>query len=599
MSLSQDAKHASTPLPLPAHFAQAQQPFSIKKRRLPFSSHSTSSSSLSPPFLSQSLPPRPPSKGCPPLSRVFPHQSPSPWTPLSCSLSQTPLPPSLYDPCKSQSFFSQCFINLGLLGRGSFGVVYKVLSLQDGQHYAIKRSVQRFRGDRDRQRSVREARNHECLCPHPHILGFKAAWEETGHLYIQTELCCTSLLMHTEAQPHSPEESVAWAYLCDLLSALQHLHSRGFVHLDLKPANVFMTRSGRLKLGDFGLLLELAGERRGQLGGTEGEEKEEGQEGDPRYMAPELLRGEYTPAADVFSLGVSILELACNMEVPKGGDGWQQLRQGNLPSAFVNGLSGDLQSVLRMMLSPDPSMRATVPQLLALPMVRRWRWRRQVSLFLGESLLFLFSLCQTVLSTARGLLSSVHLPFQTGRVPSVPCTPPRDSWGNDADCSSPLPSFSFADTGSLEEDVVFLPEEMGPKYSPTLFHRTKSLVFVGGTSTPHPKSPTPTPTPTHSSTHNLSLTHTPTSTHTSRLKHHQVATSNQRLVDTGIKAHTSDTLTPSSACNSANTENQQPTATRTHSPVLNWIRPEPCLRPTFEPKNLLSLFDETALEGQS
>ncbi|KAJ8284308.1 hypothetical protein COCON_G00031580 [Conger conger] len=305
----------------------------------------------------------------------------------------TPLPPSLYDPCKSQSFFSQCFINLGLLGRGSFGVVYKVLSLQDGQHYAIKRSVQRFRGDRDRQRSVREARNHECLCPHPHILGFKAAWEETGHLYIQTELCCTSLLMHTEAQPHSPEESVAWAYLCDLLSALQHLHSRGFVHLDLKPANVFMTRSGRLKLGDFGLLLELAGERRGQLGGTEGEEKEEGQEGDPRYMAPELLRGEYTPAADVFSLGVSILELACNMEVPKGGDGWQQLRQGNLPSAFVNGLSGDL--------------------------IR--------------------------------------------------------------------PYFSFADTGSLEEDVVFLPEEMGPKYSPTLFHRTKSLVFVGGTSTPHPK----------------------------------------------------------------------------------------------------------------
>lgn len=37
-----------------------------------------------------------------------------------------------------------------------------------------------------------------------------------------------------------------------------------------------------------------------------------------------------------FSLGVSILELACNIEVPNGGDGWQQLRQGCLPSEFTS-----------------------------------------------------------------------------------------------------------------------------------------------------------------------------------------------------------------------------------------------------------------------
>lgn len=93
------------------------------------------------------------------------------------------------------------------------------------------------------------------------------------------------------------DEPAAWAYLCDLLSALQHLHSHGFVHLDLKPANVLMTDSGRLKLGDFGLLLELKNNSTGPL---EGKLKDDVQEGDPRYMAPELLRGEYGPAADVF-----------------------------------------------------------------------------------------------------------------------------------------------------------------------------------------------------------------------------------------------------------------------------------------------------------
>lgn len=96
-------------------------------------------------------------------------------------------------------------------------------------------------------------------------------------------------------------ERCAWDYLCDLLLALSHLHSRGFAHLDLKPANVFLTRSGRLKLGDFGLLLEVERGTEKERGTAPGKkEKDDAQEGDPRYMAPELLRGEYGAAADVF-----------------------------------------------------------------------------------------------------------------------------------------------------------------------------------------------------------------------------------------------------------------------------------------------------------
>uniref|UniRef100_A0A3Q1JDG4 Membrane-associated tyrosine- and threonine-specific cdc2-inhibitory kinase n=2 Tax=Anabas testudineus TaxID=64144 RepID=A0A3Q1JDG4_ANATE len=495
MSVAIESTVSRMSLPLPTHFSHAEQSFSLKKRRHPFSSSSTSNSSYSSPArLSHSLPPLPPSKGCPPLSRMF-HQHPSPWTPLSHSLRKSTPPNSVYDPSKHQSYFNQCFINLGILGRGSFGEVFKVQSKEDGRQYAVKRSAHRFRGTSERNRCVKEARNHERLCPHPHILKFVAAWEECGRLYIQTELCSTSLLLHAENQPPGPDELAAWAYLCDLLSALQHLHSHGFVHLDLKPANVLITDSGCLKLADFGLLLELKQNKTELL---EGKGKDDAQEGDPRYMAPELLRGEYGPAADVFSLGVTILELACNIEVPNGGEGWQQLRQGCLPSEVTSGLSTELQTVLRMMLTPDPSKRPTVSELLALPCVRKHRLKRRIYLMAAETVLTLTSLCQLVVCFGCKLLSSLHLSFLSRWTEAVPCTPPRDSW--DRDLTLPL-SAMHAESGSPEDDAVFLLAPTGPELSPTFSHRIKSRLSMESTSTPLPRSPThnrqsPASTPT-------------------------------------------------------------------------------------------------------
>ncbi|XP_066520772.1 membrane-associated tyrosine- and threonine-specific cdc2-inhibitory kinase [Hoplias malabaricus] len=579
----------STPLPVPVHFSHAQQSFSLKKRRLPFSS--TSSGSLSPQRpVSRSLPPRPPSKGCPPLSRVFPQRR-SPWTPLSSTLTQDPRLNSLYDPQRPQSFFSQCFINLGLIGRGSFGEVYKVKSLLDGHLYAVKRSVQRFRGEVERSRSIKEAQNHERLHPHPHILGFSAAWEEGGHLYIQTELCCTSLLFHSEDQPSNLDETCAWDYLCDLLSALNHLHSQGFAHLDLKPANVFLTPSGRLKLGDFGLLLELPRER--EDGGLEGEhgvererkEKVDAQEGDPRYMAPELLRGEYGTAADVFSLGVSILELSCNIEVPKGGDGWQQLRKGCLPSEFINSLSPELQEVLKLMLAPEPRDRATVQQLLALPSVRKHRWRRQVSLWLSESWLSILTLTQLILSAGWSFLSSLNLPFVPRCPPPAPCTPPRESWEKEGDVSALQHSAMLSESDTPTDEFVFLPNTDIHQHSPTFSHRMQSRLSVGSTSTPLPNSSAHTAsTLTHTPTHNL--THTPSSIHSSSSRHKLAGSPSLSPIRLGSPARSDQSVDPQRTSDS-------PASIRL---CRSWEENEN--KSGFEPKNLLSLFDETTLEGE-
>uniref|UniRef100_A0A8B9LJB4 non-specific serine/threonine protein kinase n=1 Tax=Astyanax mexicanus TaxID=7994 RepID=A0A8B9LJB4_ASTMX len=591
----------STPLPLPVHFSHAQQSFSLKKRRLAFSS-SVSSDSHSPQRqLSHSLPPRPPSKGCPSVSRVFPQRR-TPWTPLSCELIENPPPLSLYDPGRPQSFFSQCFINLGLIGRGSFGEVYKVKSLLDGRQYAVKRSVQRFRGEVERSRSIKEARNHERLHPHPHILGFIAAWEEGGHLYIQTELCCTSLLLHTENQPSNPGEACAWYYLCDLLLALDHLHSQGFAHMDLKPANVFLTRSGRLKLGDFGLLLELP--RESEAGATEGgkgtdrkkREKDDEQEGDPRYMAPELLRGEYGAAADVFSLGVSILELSCNIEVPKGGEGWQQLRKGCLPSEFTNGnyfssvmfKSYDLLYILAdicvqyIHLLPNCccSYRTLQWTFYLKDGFRNCACRHFMTL---ETLLSLSFFSQFILSAGWSFLSSLNLPFIPRCSPPAPCTPPRESWEKEGDVSVLQHSAMLSDLDTPTDEPVFLPDAHALQHSPTTTHRLQVRLSFGSTSTPLPASSTLardclTHTPTRS------LTHTPSSIRTSSSRHTLTGSptlSPIRLGSQGRSSRSSDLQLLLS---------DSPASSRS---LRSWAENEQ--KSGFEPKNLLNLFEDTTL----
>ncbi|KAM6318459.1 proto-oncogene serine/threonine-protein kinase mos [Aegotheles albertisi] len=99
----------------------------------------------------------------------------------------------------------------------------------------------------------------------------------------------------------SMEETVC--YSCDIMTGLAFLHSQGIVHLDLKPANVFITEQGVCKIGDFGCSQKL----------------EEGlsqsphvcqQGGTYTHRAPELLKGErVTAKADIYSFAITLWQI--------------------------------------------------------------------------------------------------------------------------------------------------------------------------------------------------------------------------------------------------------------------------------------------------
>lgn len=92
------------------------------------------------------------------------------------------------------------------------------------------------------------------------------------------------------------------------------------VHLDVKLENIIICDNGSCKLGDFGLMIDLKGDLKNAS------------EGDAKYLAPELMEGKFTKAADVFSLGISLLELATDISLPANGQLWHDLRDGVFPA---------------------------------------------------------------------------------------------------------------------------------------------------------------------------------------------------------------------------------------------------------------------------
>ena len=126
-----------------------------------------------------------------------------------------------------------------------------------------------------------------------------------------------------EHKSYKMDEFRVWKILIEIISGLKFIHLKNYLHLDLKPANIFITFEGSLKIGDFGLSTRLP-----IL------EKDFDLEGDRNYIAPELINDKiYTPFADIFSVGLIILEIATNIVLPGNGSPWRKLRSGDLSDA--------------------------------------------------------------------------------------------------------------------------------------------------------------------------------------------------------------------------------------------------------------------------
>jgi len=186
------------------------------------------------------------------------------------------------------------------LGQGGMGTVYKAYDPLLARVVAVKVISGQFSTQPDlRERFFREARAVARL-DHPNIVTVYDLGEEDGVPYLAMQFLEGQDLEHRMRSPEGISLTRKVEISMAVAAGLAHAHASGIVHRDVKPANVFLTDEGQVKLLDFGLARLVTSEltRSNVMVGT------------VNYMAPEQLRGEKTDhRVDIFSFGVVLYEM--------------------------------------------------------------------------------------------------------------------------------------------------------------------------------------------------------------------------------------------------------------------------------------------------
>ena len=187
------------------------------------------------------------------------------------------------------------------IAAGGMGEVFRAHDAVLAREVAIKVLHRSLAGDPafvDRFR--REARAAAGLA-HPNIVAVYDWGAVEGVYYMVMEYVRGPSVRHLLNEQGRMEPAQAAEILRQTLLALGHAHHEGFVHRDMKPENLLVTREGVVKVADFGLARAYADGRVTQAGAVTGT---------VQYLAPEQIRGEPAdPRSDLYSLGIVAYEL--------------------------------------------------------------------------------------------------------------------------------------------------------------------------------------------------------------------------------------------------------------------------------------------------
>lgn len=206
------------------------------------------------------------------------------------------------------------------------------------------------------------------LSAHPHVAALLATYEDESRVNLILELCEGGELFERIVQRGSLTEREAARYFTPMVEVVRHCHEQGIMHRDIKPENFLLSShadDALVRAADFGLSQFFRpGTRFSSLVGS------------AFYVAPEVLRRNYGPSADIWSLGVCLYILLSGL-TPFWGECEEDI--------FTMVLTADLdfdtppwphvsraaKDLVRLMMDRDATKRPTAAEVLNHPWLRR------------------------------------------------------------------------------------------------------------------------------------------------------------------------------------------------------------------------------------
>lgn len=256
--------------------------------------------------------------------------------------------------------FAKDFKEIEPIGKGGFGQVFKAKHRIDGNIYVVKRVMY---NNKKVEREVQALATFK----HPNIVHYCSCWEgvdfyedpenstriKTKCLFIQMELCDKGTLDEwiDNRRQNAPDKALALELFEQIAEGVDYIHSKGLIHRDLKPNNIFLVGEKQVKIGDFGLVTTL-----------KNDEQRTRRKGTRRYMSPEQISSEeYGKEVDIFALGLILAELLyiCPT-VSETLKIFEDLRNGIFSDVF----DSKEKSLLQKLLSREPQKRPDTSEIL-------------------------------------------------------------------------------------------------------------------------------------------------------------------------------------------------------------------------------------------
>lgn len=250
------------------------------------------------------------------------------------------------------------------LGKGSYGSVFQVQRLTDGQTYALKEMDVRSMSQAEREDSVNEVRLLASVS-HPNVIAYNEAFLDGNRLCIIMEYApdgdLSKVIKKWQMMKRPMPEDLIWKLFIQVARGLAALHNMKILHRDIKPGNIMVMQGDIAKIGDLGIAKLLTSTLAAKT-----------QIGTPHYMPPEIWKNKpYSFSSDIWALGCLLYEMA-TFSVPFEARSMNELRYKVLKGTFpaVPGTySKELANMVRDCLDQTPERRPTVERMLASPII--------------------------------------------------------------------------------------------------------------------------------------------------------------------------------------------------------------------------------------